>query len=105
MLVKLARVAYENKFPDQARVFESALREDLGMGKIGLPIGNLHVYPREVRKNPRHPPCRPEELPQVYAEYVSSLTRSGIHAIISIGLCFEMSDGKRIVADVALPEN
>jgi hypothetical protein len=105
MLVKLAQIAQENRFLEQAHVFENALRDELGIVAIGNTIGHLSIPHSERRKNPRHPPCRPEELEQVYAEYVKWITRSGIHEITSIGLYFERSDGVRIVADVALPED
>jgi hypothetical protein len=106
MLVRLAQIAQGNGFPEQARVFESALRDELGIVGIGDTIGHLRNPHPERRKNP-HPPhlLRPEELPQAYAEYVKSITRSGIHTITSIGLYFERSDGIRVVADVALPES
>ena len=60
MLVKLAKIAQKNNFPQIARVFISALSEELGL----IALGDLHDP--GIRRNPVKGPCLPEELPQVY---------------------------------------
>jgi transcriptional regulator with XRE-family HTH domain len=100
MLAKLAEIARTNKFPDQAKVFRAALREELGL----ITLGDLRDPSQEIRRNPVKPPCRPEDLPKVYSEYVKYLTRGGFQTITSVELRFRTSDGKGHVVDVALPE-
>lgn len=101
MLAKLAEIARENRFPDQAQVFRTALTKELGLIRLDTLGGPV----RGVRTNPVEPPCRPEELPQVYAEYVRRLTSGGFRTIRAIELHFHTSDGKSRVVDVALPES
>jgi hypothetical protein len=99
MLVKLAKIAQKNNFPQIAQVFLSALSEELGV----VTLRDLHDP--GIRRNPVKPPCRPEDLPQVYWDYVRSLTRRGFRTIRAIQLRFYASDGREYVADVALPQD
>jgi len=99
MLVKLARIAEENRLPVLAQIFDRALNEELGLPpRTDLPAGR----PRLTRQNPVRPPCRLEEVAQRYSELKRSITGRGFQ-ITAIQLHVFSSEGREYVEDLALP--